>query len=310
LNRENSLNEKVTSFWEHARELQIALLSCCFIIAIGTGVAFFFYKEIFAFITAPLTETPWQTFPAQEIKKRRITHTSGEAQTYTLPPLSIYLNSSADVQEIRPHTYRIPPQSFIEYEEVITPEAHLLLLHPVDGLLLTTRISLWVGIVWTSPAWIYVLLRFLFPALHSHEKRLLIPLFLCILSALIGGGAFAYYVIIPLSNHSLTLFNQNIGTNWWAMTYYVDYIFLLFMGTFAVCALSLLLLCLVHFCCITADFLESKRRHAIILIFILGALFTPPDVLSQFLMALPLMGMYEMTILYGKWRFRQQERLN
>ena len=120
----------------------------------------------------------------------------------------------------------------------------------------------------------------------------------------------AYFITLPIANQYLSLFNSAIGQNSWTLALYVNYVLFLCMGHAIAAELALLLLILVHFRCLSAEWLISKRRHMIVAAFILGALLTPPDVLTQLLMAIPLIGIYELAIWYAKFRGKERAEIH
>jgi sec-independent protein translocase protein TatC len=109
-------------------------------------------------------------------------------------------------------------------------------------------------------------------------------------------------VTIPAANSYLLLFNANLGLNLWTLSNYLDYTFLLLIGNGIAFEIGLILLFLVHLGVVSAEFLASKRRHFIVIAFILAALLTPPEVMSQILLAIPLIGLFEASIFYAKLR--------
>lgn len=176
----------------------------------------------------------------------------------------------------------------------------MLILSPLEGFILTLKLSFWTGLVLTSPFWIYFLLQFILPALKQREKALILPfVFLSFIFIGLGIGV-AYYYTIPWSNQYFELFNQAIGQNAWTLEAYVDYILLIFFGHAVLFEICILLGFLVHMQFISSKWLASKRRAMIVIAFILGAVLTPPDVITQLMFAIPLIGIYELAILYGK----------
>ena len=95
------------------------------------------------------------------------------------------------------------------------------------------------------------------------------------------------------------------GENFWALSQYLSFTMTLFLAHAISCELALVLLYLVHFQVITPNFLFDYRRHAIILSFILGALLTPPDVMTQVALASFFIVTYETAIIYAKLRAYQ-----
>ncbi len=178
----------------------------------------------------------------------------------------------------------------------------LVVLGPIEGFITTLKLSFWVGMVSTSPIWIFYILEFIAPALRKNEQRWAIPFVILSMIFLTIGVFFSYFVTIPLSNQFLSSFNQEIGINLWTLSNYLDYTLILVLANALAMEMCVILFFLVHFGILSAQTLAAKRRHAIVAAFVLGALFTPPDVFTQFMLAIPLIAMYELSILYSKAR--------
>lgn len=175
----------------------------------------------------------------------------------------------------------------------------LLILSPTEGLMTTFKLSFWVALIGTSPFWLYQFLSFITPALTKEEKICLIPFFFFSILFFWMGILFCYKVTLPFSNSYLNMFNHKIGLNYWSLSHYVDYTLILLLGNGLAFEGISLLFCLVHWGVISPATLKDKRRYFILFSFILGALLTPPDIFTQCLLALPLIGCYELAIVYS-----------
>lgn len=182
------------------------------------------------------------------------------------------------------------------------PNAKLALLSPIEGFMASLKISLWASLILTLPLWIVPIIQFIAPALHTHERRAILPFVIASIAAIALGLSAAYYLTLPLANAYFYQFNESIGTNLWSLSAYLDFSLMLLFGHALVVECGLALLFLVHYGLISTDSLRRKRRLAIIGAFIVGALVTPPDVPSQLMVAIPLVGMYELSILYSSLR--------
>ncbi|MCB1112745.1 MAG: twin-arginine translocase subunit TatC [Chlamydiales bacterium] len=176
----------------------------------------------------------------------------------------------------------------------------LYLFSPLDGISVTIKLCFWVGLAVSSPIWCFFLFEFLSPGLNIKEKRVFIPFFTLSSLFFFGGMAFAHYVTIPLANGYLLALNNQIGQNLWSLSAYIDYALLLYLANGIAFESCLILLFLVHFGICTAPFMVQKRKPVIISIFVISALLTPPDVVTQLLMALPLLLIYEGAIIYSR----------
>lgn len=291
------------TFWDHAAELRYALIKTLFIIFLGIITAFCFYQEIFAFLTQPLTTTFDATaLQQQEILRKRIANPGPNDQIYTVSPNAKVTNLPSTIHQVAPNAYRIPPGDFLEVDSLSSPKNNLVILGPLDGIIAGLKTSFWVGLVGTSPLWIYFILQFLIPALHPHERKLLLPFIGLSFLFLTFGLLFAFYLTLPAANAYLEAFNRGIGINMWSVESYLSFTIGLLLANAFAFEMFVLLLFLVHFGILTADFMISKRRHTIVAAFIIGALLTPPDIPTQLMLAIPLIGMYELAILYARFR--------
>ena len=176
----------------------------------------------------------------------------------------------------------------------------LALLSPTEGLVAVCRCCFWFGLVATSPIWLFLLLLFVAPGLYSSERRLIAPFFAATLLFFSCGSAFAYGITLPFAVHYLKLFNANIGINVWSLSYYLDFSLLLILANGLAFEGAVILFFLIHFRVVSPDTLARRRREVFIAILLLSALLTPPDFITQLLLAAPLTLLYEAAILYGK----------
>lgn len=295
------------TFWEHIEELRRVLLKVLFIIIVGSCIAFAFYESIFKLITIPFQKTLSENLASNltfsKLQSELISNKGNLEQEYQLPEGAILKRSFSGVKEKLPNIYILPPGASIEVEKTVPIKSNpqkLVIFGPSEGMWIACKVSIWIGIVLTSPLWLYVILQFILPALEKSSQFLIMAFLIISMCFLSLGFLFSYFVTIPLANQYLYAFNEGMGTNVWSLSHYVDYTILLFLANGIGFECCVLLLFLVHLKILTADMLLSKRRHAILIAFIVGALLTPPDVLTQFMLAIPLIILYEGAIFYAK----------
>lgn len=281
------------TFWQHADELRKTILKSLFILAIGVIVALFFYREIFTLLQAPLS-TP---FTQKKISREQIINESQKTLSYTLPNDATIVQQSSKIK-IEGNKVDIPPQGILTIDRA-EPGSKLLIFSPIDGILITFKVCFFIGLAATSPIILYYLLNFIAPALEQRFYRLLMPFIaLSVLFMSLGAG-FAFFITIPIANQYLTLFNQEIGTNFWSLSNYLDYTILLLIGnaiSFEICVIALFL---VQMQVLSYRQLQKSRRYFILFAFILSAILTPPDIFTQVMLATPLIIIYELIILYA-----------
>jgi sec-independent protein translocase protein TatC len=300
------MSEEFSSLWEHVAELRQTLIRSFFIILCGVAISLYFHQEVFQVLTLPLKQSAFDTSTLnhQEIRRERIVNNGAENSRFQLPTFNNWVTLSTGAKRIDSHTILLPPGAHAEYEHYVSTN-RLLVLSPLEGMLISFKASFWIGLVGTSPLWIFVLLKFISPALRTNEKRLIWPFLGLSFSFVLAGLAFAFFLTIPLANQYLYAFNGEIGTNLWSLSNYVNYTLFLLLANAAAFEMGLVLFFLVHCRFLTAEQMRSKRRHMIVVAFILGALLTPPDVLTQFMLAIPLICLYELAILYACLRARK-----
>ncbi|NGX61676.1 MAG: Sec-independent protein translocase protein TatCy [Chlamydiae bacterium] len=279
---------KFLPFWEHVEELRKTLLKIGAIILLATLLTFVFHKPLFSLLLKPLKE-PSVTFYQKE---HLVAHKS---RTFSLPPGTLLLTAKNE---------RIPVRHLSleqgESADLEIPKPSLYLFSPLEGFTTVFSLSFWGGILLSSPLWIYLLLRFLLPALKGHESKLLLPFFLLSLLFIGGGLLFCYRVTLPLITTFLSSFNTSLGSNLWGFGETTRFTLYLLLAHALLFELYVALLFLIHFHLLTYPTLQRARRPVIITIFILAAICTPPDVVSQLLLALPLLLFYELALLFAR----------
>ncbi len=157
----------------------------------------------------------------------------------------------------------------------------------------------------SAPVFIYQIWAFISPGLYKQEKSFILPLLLSTPLLFILGVAFARYVMFPLAWRFSLSFVQDANASQIGLTPLYDYSryftdSLRFIMAFGFCfELPVLILLLVKSNLVAIETLKKMRRYAILIAFILGGILTPADFISQFLLAIPLILLFEVSILVG-----------
>ncbi|RAX58375.1 twin-arginine translocase subunit TatC [Helicobacter monodelphidis] len=160
------------------------------------------------------------------------------------------------------------------------------------------KVSLFAAFIFSLPLIFWQTWLFVAPGLYLHEKRLVIPFVISGTGMFVAGAAFAYYIVFPVGFHYLILFGADY--NYTAMPKIGEYVefFTKLMIAFGITfELPVITFFLAKMGLVTEKSMKSFFRYAIVLIFIIAAILTPPDVISQFLMALPLIVLYGVSII-------------
>ena len=186
------------------------------------------------------------------------------------------------------------------------PVGKLIFTSPADAFMAQVTLSLWAGLFLAFPVILYQIWQFVCVGLTEKERRYVLVFGPLSFILFFSGAAFGYFAMIPISLKFLLGFSSDFIVPMIEIKNYIS-----FVGTFVlafgiVFELPLILMFLTKIGIATPAFLAQKRRHAIILILIVSAILTPPDVISQILMALPLMVLYEISIWLSRLTYRER----
>lgn len=156
------------------------------------------------------------------------------------------------------------------------------------------------GIGLAIPYIFYQLWMFVAPGLYDKERRLLFPIIFISTLLFISGVLFAYFVVFPFANKFFLGFRNEHLKPMLTMGDYLSYTSKLLLAFGLVFELPVILTFLSKLGLVTPGFLSKNRKYALILFFACAAILTPPDVVTQIFMALPMILMYELGILGAK----------
>ncbi|MDQ8203164.1 twin-arginine translocase subunit TatC [Pelagicoccus sp. SDUM812003] len=171
------------------------------------------------------------------------------------------------------------------------------------------HIGLIVGIGVSSPFFLYNMAKFLAPALTKREKRLLIPGSVSVLFLFLLGCCFSFFLLLPKAIQITMQFNEMLGFQIiWSPESYFGFITWIVIGMGVAFQFPLIAIVLVYLDILTVEKLRSFRRVAIISFFIAAAVLTPPDPVTQIMMAIPMMVLYEVAIFVSRFVVKRRIR--
>ena len=162
------------------------------------------------------------------------------------------------------------------------------------------KLSLLVSIMVAMPYILYQLWAFVAPALFKHEKRLARPLLFSSIALFYLGCAFAYFVVFPLVFGFLTSIAPEGVEVMTDISKYLEFVTTLFLAFGITFEVPIATIILVATGITTPDKLSAMRPYIVVGAFALGMLLTPPDVISQTLMAIPMWFLFEIGILFSR----------
>ena len=159
------------------------------------------------------------------------------------------------------------------------------------------KVSFLSGLMLASPVIIYQFWMFIAPGLYDREKRLLVPIVLLSSIFFVGGSLFGYFIVFPYGFDFFLGFATETIRPMPSMKEYLSFSAKLLLAFGLVFELPLVITFLAKLGIVTVPFLKKNRKYALLLFFVGAAILTPPDVVTQIMMALPLMVLYEISII-------------
>lgn len=177
---------------------------------------------------------------------------------------------------------------------------------PQEAFFTNVKIAFWAAVFVSFPVIATQLWKFVAPGLYKNEKRAFLPFLVATPFMFFLGGALVYFFIMPMALKFFLTFEQMGGESALAIVNenkvneYLSFVMTLIFAFGIAFQLPVLLTLLVRVGILSVAQLVKGRRYAIVIIFIFAAIVTPPDPLSQVALAVPLLGLYEAAIFFGR----------
>ena len=180
--------------------------------------------------------------------------------------------------------------------KILPPNQPMIFTALTEAFFTYFKVALLAGFFLASPVVFYQLWKFIAPGLYEHEKKFVIPFVISATVFFILGGAFAYYIVFPFGFKFFLGFSTDYLKLLPKMNEYFSLSLKLIFAFGIVFEMPVITFFLAKMGVVNGEMLSSKRRYAIVLVFVVAALLTPPDVGTQLLMAGPLILLYEVSV--------------
>lgn len=180
------------------------------------------------------------------------------------------------------------------------PDMDFVFISPSELMLSYIRIAIFCGFVIGAPIILSQIWLFISPGLENNQKRYIL------VSLLLGGGffvigtIFAYTMVLPVIFKFFAGFQMPEIKATISFSNYLNFIISILLAFGVVFELPIIMFLLTRFGLFKAEFFVKNRKYMILVIFVVAAILTPPDVVSQTLLALPMLGLYEVGIILSK----------
>jgi sec-independent protein translocase protein TatC len=159
------------------------------------------------------------------------------------------------------------------------------------------KVTMLVAFVASLPISLYQLWAFVAPGLYAHEKKLMLPVIVAACMLFLGGMAFAYFAVLPVVFGFIVNSAPQGVAVMTDIAEYLDFVITLFMAFGLAFQVPIAVVLAVRFGWVGTAQLKEARGYVIVGAFVLGAIFTPPDIISQFMLAIPLWLLFEAGVL-------------
>ena len=170
-----------------------------------------------------------------------------------------------------------------------------------EAFFVQVKVAFFAALMVSFPVIANQLWRFVAPGLYAKEKKAMRPFLMLTPFLFLGGAALAYYGAMPVALKFLLSYQGDVGGVQQdalpAVGNYLDFVTRFLFGFGVAFLLPVLLMLLERAGLVTRDQLKRGRRYAIVVAFVLAAVLTPPDVISQFMLAVPLILLYEISLI-------------
>jgi len=185
--------------------------------------------------------------------------------------------------------------------EVLPKNSHLIYIGLTEAFFTYMKIAFFASLIITSPYILYQIWKFISPGLLPKEKKYVVPFVVSSTSLFLAGILFGYFVVLPPAFNFFVSFNNEYLQ---AMLSFKDYLslFVTFLLGFGLSfQMPIFIFFMTKLGIVNPKMLSKQRRYAVLIIFVVAAVLTPsPDALSQILMAIPLMFLYEVSIFVSR----------
>jgi sec-independent protein translocase protein TatC len=186
------------------------------------------------------------------------------------------------------------------WRTVLPAGATMIATEVASPFLTPIKLTLAVAVVITIPFLLYQLWAFVAPGLYRHERRLVLPLLVSSTLLFYGGMAFAYFVVFPMA---FGFFVHALPPGVTMMTdirSYLDFVFSMFFAFGISFEVPVAVVLLARMGVINPETLAQKRPYVVLWAFIAAAVLTPPDIFSQFFLAVPMIFLFEVGLFFAR----------
>lgn len=192
-------------------------------------------------------------------------------------------------------------------QDMLPPGTTMIATGVISPFLVPMKMVLLLSLVVSLPYTLYQIWAFIAPGLYRHEKRLITPLVFSSVLLFYCGMAFAYFAVFPVVFKYMVMTTPDGVLMMTDIGQYLDFIIAIFLAFGLAFETPVVTYLLVLTGMVTPDQLAEKRRYIIVGAFVIGAVLTPPDVISQTMLAVPMWLMFEIGLLLARITLKKKK---
>ncbi|MEK9652592.1 MAG: twin-arginine translocase subunit TatC, partial [Betaproteobacteria bacterium] len=186
--------------------------------------------------------------------------------------------------------------------------SHMIAVEVAAPFFVPIKVTMFVSLVIALPFVLYQIWAFIAPGLYSHEKKFAIPLVATSTVLFLIGMAFAYFIVFPVVFHFVATFTpEGVEMNTDIQKYF-DFVLALFLAFGLAFETPIAVVILTKMGIVSLKKLKESRPYVIVGAFVIAAIFTPPDVVSQLLLAFPIWLLFELGLIISGFIEKPKEK--
>lgn len=313
----------VKSFLEHLEDLRWVIIRCAISIVIGMVVCLAAANKVVDLLKEPLaraqkiagktedyvvlfqpgpTSTNLVTIKLQTNQFGAVSLGTNRAIKLLMEPVMVGTNFILGLKPVPAREEEIPYENLVSLKN----------MGPISPFVVAMKIALFGGIGLASPFVFFFIGQFVVPALRRKEKRYLYQALAIGTGLFCAGVAFCYFAMLQIALNAAMKFSKwmNFEPDIWRAEEYISFVVKFLLGMGLSFELPVVLLTLVKLELLDYERMKKFRPYWVVVNLVLAAMLTPPDVVSQLLMAIPLQVLYEISVLIAwYWHRRDEKRL-
>ncbi|HAT50281.1 MAG: twin-arginine translocase subunit TatC [Nitrospirae bacterium] len=185
--------------------------------------------------------------------------------------------------------------------EVLGPDAKMIYTGLHEAFFTYMKVSFYAGLFLAMPVILSQIWLFVAPGLYQHEKKFFFPFLVLTPVLFFTGGALSYEFVFPLAFKFFLSFTTPSIEALPSLKEYLSLAMTMIFGFGLVFELPVVILLLIKIGAVSTASLVAKRKYFVIVAFVVGGVLTPPDPISQIMLAIPILILYEISILFGRY---------